>query len=284
MKRVLVPLFGDKRDDLTLNAATKLARAGGIHVDARLFMRDPLSNIPYVGEGISALSAQQFTKAANENALKCEKRARVNFDNWCELERISINDRIENGQTSANFEVVLGPLPDVIAPCARIADINVFARTNGIDDTDWGALIQTALFESGRPTLLVPPVIPATIATRIIIAWNGSTEAARAVAITMPLLQQAEAVFVVTVNDDEDQHDPSELAATLAMNGIIATPLSTTANKKSISEAMISKAKKIHSDMIIIGAYSHNRFSQMVFGGVTRELVDGSDIPILMTH
>ena len=284
MKRLLAPLFGDKRDDLTLNAATKLTRAGGVHIDARLFMRDPLSTIPFVGEGISPTAVEQFIETAKKNAKECEKRARANFDNWCELEKINIGERIANGHTSAEFRVVIGSLPDAISPYARIADINIFARANDIDDKDWGGLIQTALFESGRPTLLVPAVVPETIATHIVIAWNGSTEAARAVATAMPLLHQAEAVFIVTVNDDEDKHDPSELAATLGMNGITATPLSTNADKKSVSEALISKAEKVHSDLIIIGAYSHSRFSEMVFGGVTRELTDGSDIPILMIH
>ena len=282
MKRLLVPLFGDKRDDIALDAAIKLAHGGGVHIDVRLFMRDPLNTIPYVGEGMSAASVQQFIEAAQDNVRQCKQRARTTFDNWCELEKINIGDKIENGHTSANFEVVTGQFPNAIGPYARIADISVFARANDTDDNDWGPLIQTALFESGHPTLLVPPVVPATIANRIVIAWNGSTEAARAVAMTMPLLQQAEAVFIVTVN--EDGYDPSELAATLGMNGITATPVSTNADEKSVSEELISKAQKVHADMIIIGAYSHNRLSEMVFGGVTRDLKDGSDIPILMIH
>lgn len=284
MKRLLVPMFGDAKDDVALDAANKLANARGAHIDARLFLRDPSGVIPYVGEGVSAVSAQRLIEAAQDNLQKRERSARKKFEAWCDLEKIDISKHIENGGTSADFDVVIGHLPSAVVPFARIADINIFARTNDIDDPDWGGLIQIALFESGRPTLLVSSIVPDSIAKRIVVAWNGSAEAARAVAMTMPILQQAEAVFIVTVNDDDNDHDPAKLAETLEMNGITATPVSTNADQKSVSSTLMAKAAKVHADMIIIGAYSHNRFGEMIFGGVTRDLLDGSDIPVLMVH
>tara|TARA_R110000787_G_scaffold211281_3_gene321143 strand:+ start:90889 stop:91743 length:855 start_codon:yes stop_codon:yes gene_type:complete len=284
MKRMLVPMFGDKRDNSALGAAIKLAHTGGVHIDARLFLHDLSSAIPYVGEGIDASSAQRLFKAAQDNLQKRGKSAQENFDAWCAHEKINIGERIENGHSSADFEVVMGQLPNAIIPFARIADINIFVRTDNIDDLDWSDLIQTALFDSGRPTLLVSSVVPASIAKRIVIAWNGSAEAARAVAMTMPLLQQAEAVFIITVDDEGDDHNPSKLAATLEMNGVTATPVSTNADQASVSSALIAKAVKVHADMIVIGAYSHNRLGEMIFGGVTRDLQGRSDIPILMVH
>ncbi len=284
MKRLLVPMFGDERDNTALGAAIKFANTGGVHVDARLFLRDPNGVIPYVGEGISASSAQRLFEAAQDNLQKREKSAQTNFDAWCAHEKINIGERIENGHSSADFEVVIGPLPNAVIPFARIADINIFVRSHDINDPDWSDLIQTALFDSGRPTLLVSSVVPASIAKRIVIAWNGSAEAARAVATTMPLLQQAEAVFIVTINDEDDDHDPSKLAATLEMNGITATPVSTNADQASVTNALMAKAVKVHADMVIIGAYSHNRLGEMIFGGVTHDLQGRSDIPILMVH
>ncbi len=284
MKRFLVPMFGDTRDDIALDAANKLAGNKGVHIDARLFLRDPSGVIPYVGEGVSAASSQRLFEAAHDNLQKREKNARERFEAWCERKKIKIGKRIDNGDSSADFESVAGRLPYAVVPYARIADINIFARSANIDDPDWGDMIQTALFDSGRPTLLVPMVAQKSIAKRIVIAWNGSTEAARAVAMTMPLLHQAEAVFIVTVNDEYNEHDPSELASTLKMNGITATPVTTDADHTSVSASLMGKAAKVHSDMIVIGAYSHNRLGEMIFGGVTQNLVDGADIPVLMVH
>lgn len=284
MKRLLVPLFGDERDNIALSAAIKLASTGNVHIDARTFLHDPVGVIPYIGEGISATAAQRLLEAAEDNNQRQEESAKSNFNKWCDTEKIIVGDTINNGHSSANFSSIIGHLPKIIVPTARLADINIFVRGRDDDDLDWGELLQTALFESGRPSLLVPPIVPTSIAKRIIIAWNGSAEAARAVAMTMPLLLSAEAVFIVSIDGEDDDYAPSHLATTLEMNGITATPLSIKADERSVSSILTAKALKVNADMIVIGAYSHNRLGEMIFGGVTHDLKNRADFPILMVH
>jgi nucleotide-binding universal stress UspA family protein len=145
--------------------------------------------------------------------------------------------------------------------------------------------LESALFESGRPVLIAPPVPARSLATNILIAWNRSTEQARTMAFAMPLLRLAERITILTV-EGSTVAGPSgiEMARSLAANGITAEPVTVTPGKISAGDAILAKAAELGSDLIIKGAYTQSRLRQMIFGGPTRHILAKAKIPVLMAH
>src|SRR5450756_1969239 len=120
--------------------------------------------------------------------------------------------------------------------------------------------IESGLFESGRPILLSPPSPPSQIATNVLIAWNCSTEQARAIALAMPLLQKAERVTVLTVIGGTGVPGPSDeqLIRCLQRNEIVAEPLRVKLDGKNTGETVLATAKSLGCDLLIKGAYTQS--------------------------
>ncbi len=283
MKRLLVPMLGDNLDDAALSAAAAVARKGGGHIDARLFRRNPIDAIPHMGEAASTAAVNGFLEAAQEVARECLETARTTFETWSTREQITVGEGIADTVTSANFREIVGPLHDTLIGPVRLADMCILAPTPSDERVDREMIMHAALFESGRPVLVAPAVAPQGIGRRIVVAWNGSQEAARAVAVAMPLLQAAEAVFVVTARVDDDAPSPTDLVRTLEINGIQASGSTVTATDD-VAAVLVAEARKLNADLLVIGAYSHSRLREFVLGGVTRDLIESVELPVLMVH
>jgi len=146
--------------------------------------------------------------------------------------------------------------------------------------------IESCLLESGRPLLLSPPSPPPQIATNVLIAWNCSTEQARATALAMPLLQRADRVTVLTVASGTMVPGPSaeQLIRYLQRNGISAEPLTAELDGRSTGEAILATAQSLNCDLLIKGAYTQSRLRQMIFGGATRHVMENAGIPVLLAN
>jgi len=148
------------------------------------------------------------------------------------------------------------------------------------------ATLEDALFESGRPVLLVPPAAAKRIATNFMIHWNGSTEQARTNAFAMPLLRLAERVTVLTVIDGQEVPGPSadDIIRQLQHNGITARPVRVKLGDRSTGEAVLDAARAEGCDLLVKGAFTRNRLQQMIFGGATSHIMESADLPVLMAH
>jgi nucleotide-binding universal stress UspA family protein len=149
------------------------------------------------------------------------------------------------------------------------------------------ATLEDALFESGRPILMVPKRMPATIGEVIAIAWNGSTETALAVALGMPFIRQAKRVVIVAVGP---QHMPEpgpegdELASSIANYGIDVSLRTAYGRQKPQGESFLKEAVAAGADLLVKGAYTQSRIRQMIFGGATRHIIMEANIPVLMAR
>jgi nucleotide-binding universal stress UspA family protein len=168
----------------------------------------------------------------------------------------------------------------------RVFDIIVMNRPDADSTGPYNRAIESALFESGRPVLLAPPAAPQTIATNIMVHWNGSTEQARANAFAMPLLKTADRVTVLTVIGGQDVPGPSADAVCrqLRYNGIAVKPVSIELDGRSTGEAVLAAAAAQGADLLIKGAFTRNRLRQMIFGGATNHIMQFADMPVLMAH
>ena len=143
---------------------------------------------------------------------------------------------------------------------------------------------------SGRPVLAVPyagdfPVV----GERVLVAWNASREAARAVNDALPLLAQAKMVTVLAVNPrfgirGHGDVPAADIALHLARHGVKAEAAHTASGDIADSQALLSYAADISADLIVAGAYGHSRAREVIFGGMTRTLLREMTVPVLFSH
>jgi nucleotide-binding universal stress UspA family protein len=180
---------------------------------------------------------------------------------------------------SASWREATGFESDLVARLGRIFDLAVIARGSSHDT------VQAALLETGRPMLLTPSAAPQALGDRVLLAWNASPQAARAVASAMPFLQNAAQVVVLSVgNGPEPAPSAHELAGALAWHGIRAQARHIEQGSRRVRDILLAEAAAMAVDLLVIGAYSHSRLRQVVFGGVTEHMLDHAELPVLMAH
>ena len=174
---------------------------------------------------------------------------------------------------------------DFVGSYGRVFDAIVLPRPGGEWQSPSMITLESALFESGRPLLIAPPTPPRSLGTHIMIAWNRSTEQARATAFAMPLLRLAERITILTVEGSTVAGPSGEdLARSLAMNGLAADPITMPAGKAGAGDTILKKAADLGCDLIVKGAYTQSRLRQLIFGGTTRHILAHADVPVLMAH
>jgi nucleotide-binding universal stress UspA family protein len=145
--------------------------------------------------------------------------------------------------------------------------------------------LESALFESGKPVLIVPKVAPTVIGRNILVAWNGSTEQAHTNTLAMPFLKRAERVTVLTVEGNIVDGPSGEMATqNLRRNGVKATALTVKSASRSPGEIILDHAASLGCDLLVKGAYTQSRLRQMIFGGATRHILANAALPVLMAH
>jgi nucleotide-binding universal stress UspA family protein len=224
--------------------------------------------------------------AVKENDAEMVRQAEDLFRSF--MQRRGVKERVDEASTASLSWTWNAAAPsgnDFVGSYGRVFDVIVLARPGEQWQNPSMVTLESALFESGRPVLIAPPTSPRSLGTNVLIAWNRSTEQARAMAFAMPLLRLAERITILTV-EGATVAGPSgvELARSLRMNGIIAEPLTVAAGKNSAGETILTKAAELGCDLVVKGAYTQSRLRQMIFGGTTRHILGNANLPVLMAH
>jgi nucleotide-binding universal stress UspA family protein len=165
---------------------------------------------------------------------------------------------------------------------ARVFDITVVARPGSGRHSPRMATLEAALFDSGRPILLAPPTPLPTLGETVLIAWNRSSETARTVALSLPILKRARSVITVPVEGSVQGPAAEDLADYLAHHGISTEIVGSERAGMANGEFIASEAQRLGADLVLKGAYTQSRLRQMIFGGATRYLITESTIPVLL--
>jgi nucleotide-binding universal stress UspA family protein len=183
-----------------------------------------------------------------------------------------------------------GALAEMVGRRARYADLIVLGPTLLADGNLKNHVLDGSLFRSGRPALVLAKGKAATLKPKtVVVAWDGSKEAARAVADSVDMLRHAKDVRLVMVDpsssDVGNGAEPgADQAAYLARCGVTVTVERIPAMGGPVSEALQRFAGDCNADMIVMGAYGHSRLRERIFGGVTVSMIDAPDLPTLMAH
>ncbi|MBT5265830.1 MAG: universal stress protein [Rhodospirillaceae bacterium] len=287
IKTILVPMMGGEADGPALNAAGNLAKRSGAHVDAVFVHRDPRAVVaPQVGEGVSASMIEALVKSAQKEYESSRDDARTRFDTWCSEAGIEIQDRPGKATgASAAFSEMTGEPAECVTKRGRTADVISVTRVGDRDNSDQTAVLEAALMETGRLVLQVPPQGSVDVGKTVAIAWNGSKEASRTAALALPVLEGVEsAVVIAGISDYLTADDVNSFVDSLAWHGVNVTARTFPLDGGSVSGRLQAEARSAGADTILLGAYSHSRLRELVFGGVTADVLDGAHMPVLMAH
>lgn len=281
---ILLPMDGGDADGPALRTAFTLAREFSSHIDVLCVSAVAEDSIPFLVNGMSAAAVQELLDAAQADIDARLARGRQLFRDATDSLTctVSCDPQHGNGPSAAWRE--LSGLAEVLLPAeARGADLVVFAYAP--DDVLHGAAIEATLVGGGRPVLLVPPNHVTVVGRSVAIAWNGSVEAARAVAAGLPFLLRADDVAVLMAGSPEEmESEGRRLAGYLAWHGIDADVIALDPGKDAVGPALAARAKELGADLIVMGAYGYSRLREYVFGGVSRHALQDSSIARLLTH
>lgn len=280
LKDILVQLDATEQGKARLQIAADLARRHdahltGLHVIDLVLpimpLASPAAGTAMIGPLMDALRDQALAAAAGVEAM--------------------FHEQIRRDGIAGEWRLAEGLAPEQVALHARYADLLVLGQADPeAGAPSAGAVIEAALFASGRPVLLVPHAgsFP-TLGRRVLVGWNAGREATRAVHDALPLLAAAESVTVLAVNpavglDAHGEEPGADIARHLARHGVTVTTEFVTAAEAGAEEMILNRAAELGADLLVVGGYGHSRLRELVLGGVTRRLLRGMTLPVLMSH
>ena len=179
--------------------------------------------------------------------------------------------------------------PTILATLARRFDLSVFMQSEPgrVDNDD---MIETALFQSGRPLIVVPYIQKDGLKLdRVVCCWDGSRAAARAFNDALPLLTRANKVDLLIVlnektNSDNREIRGVEIATHLARHDVKVQLQTVPAADIDVTNAILSYVADNSGTLIVMGGYGHARLREVILGGVTREMLKSMTVPVFMSH
>jgi hypothetical protein len=290
MRVILVPLVGDHHDAGGLAAAYAIAGPFRAHIDAMFVRPDPVEALMNLeGEGTQELIGT-VTRASAATWDARARLARQAFD----AARVGADAALAEQPTgtdsvTAEWREITGAVEVVLPFEGRLCDLLVFAGIHAAGSAHRRRMFEVALLHAARPLLLVAEQVPdaigpKTIGKVIALAWNGSAEAARAVAGALPLLHHAEQVHVLTAASPRTDVERADgLVRYLAWQGLSCERHAMYPTTQ-VGGALLGKARELGADLLVMGGYGRSRVSELVFGGVTRTVLGQYDLPILLAH
>jgi len=273
LKSILVHVTDSDEARARVASALELAMEHDAHLTG-LAVR-PVVNIP--GYAASTIPESVF-RDVEAQQKEAEEAARKSFEEAAT--RAGWSDRsgwlIGEGRTS-----------DVVGLHARYADLTIVGQqpVSGPDETE-DSFPDILVMRSGRPVLVYPHIgSKRSIGKHIVVAWNASREAARAVGDAMPLLEKSDKVDVMSVEPEGIGDLPgADIAHHLARHDINADAKRSVANRIDAGDVLLNYVADSGADLLVMGAYGHSRIREMVLGGVTRHMLAHMTIPVLMSH
>lgn len=281
-------LNGSADDSPVLNGALFLSKAARGHICALFCRPDPRVVAAAIYDGVFANYYDDLVASMEWEWTALANKALSKYETWREKNHVRSAQGPNGGKgSSAEWRDVKGSEVETICRQGAVSDILVAAMPAKRIQDPFDAGLEAALLDSGRPLLLLPSgKSPELKNGNVVIAWNGSAEAARAVTAAMPLLRDAEQVSIFTA--EEGRVEPGmaeELATYLRWHGVDANVLEHGKNNGvPVEDALQTAAQKAGASLLVMGAYTHNRWRELIFGGVTRHMFSQARMPVLMAH
>lgn len=272
IKNILVAVAPGADGDPGRDYAISMATAFKGHLAGRVYVLEPQISVgAFNGLPVEVLQSYraEATKEAEAAAKKFEEAAR----------------RAKVQSSHAVARATVSGAAEAFAQHARVHDISILTQSAKGMEHVGDVFAEAALFNSGRPVIIVPKNGRSQFSLdRVLIAWDGSSHAARAVASSMPILALAKKIEIIVVGNKEKVQASRvhDLVRNLERHGL--DPELTCVDESDVSETIAKEAKTWSASLLVTGAYGHSRLTEWIFGGVTRFMLSNTPLPVLMAH
>jgi len=274
LKDVVVNLSGAAPQDFAADYAVSAAKAFGAHITGVAFVYEPVIPDTVMG-GIPT----DLIEIQREENTKAAKAAVDRFEAAAKTAGVSAAARM--------LDASLAGAATTFGQIARRFDISVVGQASPERGAAEELMIEGALFESGRPLIVVPYIQKQGLRLdRVLLSWDGGRTAARAIADAMPLIARAKAVdlVIVTERGKNEEITGATMSEHLARHGVAAEVKRIAKGEIAVQDALLDYVADSGADLIVMGGYGHSRLREFILGGVTRSILKSMTVPVLMSH
>jgi nucleotide-binding universal stress UspA family protein len=274
IKDIIVSLGADQNGKAAGDYAISVSRAFDAHLAGVAFAHEPTVPGP-IWDGVPASIVATY----REESRKTADATRRLFDEAARLAGVVVESHlIATSLEGSGF---------TFGRMARCYDLSIVGQSRPDSSMLEEQIIEAALFSSGRPVLIVPYIQQTGLKLdRVMVCWDGSRNAARAIADATPILQRAGAIEVVTIEQRERRNAlvGADIAQHLARHGFKVELKPIVAKDTDVASTILSYAADSSADLIVMGGYGHSRLREFVLGGATRGMLEAMTVPTLMAH
>jgi len=275
VKDIVVNLSVAEGGDYAGEYAVSVATALGAHVAGIAFLYDPI--VPVSGSGYIPAEVIETQQADNEAAAKAA------------IDRFNaVTARAGVSAEAITLGASFAGASDQFGRIARRFDLSVVGQAEPDKTAVEEMIAESALFESGRPVIVVPYIQKTPLKLdRVMVCWDGSRPAARAIGDAMPLLERSGSVELVIVTNERGKQDEiagADMGQHLARHGLKVNVNRVPGGDIDVADALLSHAADEAIDFIVMGGYGHSRLREFVLGGVTHSILRSMTVPALMAH
>lgn len=278
LKDLLVHIDDKPSSDKRLDAAVELALAFDAHLVGLMLVAEP-----YVPAAIGVSIPAEILRDQREAAVQRSEAVLATAKERAEKAGCRLEVRREL--------VKVDDFGTAFARQARYADLSIVGQGDPAEgDVDAELVVEASFLDSGRPSLVIPYIGARSLPPKqVLVAWDGSREAARAVGDAMPLLLKAQNVLVLVVDPGKlrgriGEQPGADLGNHLARHGIKVEVRTAASGGLATGDVIIGQASDAGADLVVMGGYGHSRLRELVLGGATQSLLDHMPIPVLMAH
>ena len=275
VKDIIVNLSVTKEGSVVGKYAVSVAAALQAHLTGVAFVYDAI--VPISGAGYIPAEVIETQRDDNESAASAAIKS---FTAATDQAGISAEPLITNASLAA--------ASDHFARMARRFDLAIVGQAQPDISSVEQIIGETTLFESGRPVIMVPYIQKAPFKTdNVMICWDGSRTAARALADAMPIIGKTgrvEIVIVASERGKQDEIEGADIGQHLARHGLKVDVHRISGGNIDVGDALLSHAADSGADLMVMGGYGHSRLREFVLGGVTRSIFESMTVPVLLSH
>jgi len=273
---ILVHIDQSPRAQMRLDIAAELARQHGAHLTA-LQVIDVAMPVMALGDGGGGAVIAELMEQMRQSALVAGVKMKAAFETALAREGIM-----------GEWRQVEGTTREILALHGRYADLLVLGQDD--PESDSAGLLEAVVFDSGRPVLAIPFAGSfKTIGKRVLVGWNASREASRALHDALPLIAKAETVTLFLANptrglDGHGEEPGADIARHMVRHELKVEVAKVIADDVPDSALLLNHASDMGADLLVMGAYGHSRLREFILGGMTRSLLREMTVPVLLSH
>ena len=285
MKKILNLFFGEVEEFAALEFSFHMAAEFKAYLQSIHISIDDPGVYAEIGMTASVMHAIEAT-LKTENLKKAEAAKKIYHDKFLTFLEKHNNPQLVFDQHSS-WTHISGFPSDLVSKYGRLCDLIIVSQHLFNKKLPFVSSAESALFETGNPVLVVPNVHKAkkVLGGKVALAWDGSIQSSRALHRSLPILQKSKEIVILTAKEEKNKAAHAEDVLTyLSYYNIKAHHKAVDVKDYSVGEALMINALSEKVDSMVMGAYTHNRYRQMVFGGATSFMLGHAEIPIFMVH